>query len=74
MSVRVNVYNFREAETTRMFDNVLATTGGVNRWFHHRARRPSSTSHPPRPHVAPLPCHRSQRGPGGVTVVGRLTS
>ena len=37
-----------------MFDNVLAMTGGVNRWFYHRARRPSSTSHPPRPHVAPL--------------------
>jgi hypothetical protein len=74
MSVRVNVDNFREAEATRMFDNVLATTGGVNRWFQYRARRPSSTSRPPRPHVAPLPCHRPQRGPGGLTVVGPLTS
>jgi hypothetical protein len=40
MSTRVNVDNFREAETARMFDNILAITGGVNRWFHYRLPTP----------------------------------
>lgn len=40
MSVRVNVDNFRAAETARMFDQILALAGGVNHWFHFRAPTP----------------------------------
>jgi hypothetical protein len=40
MPVGVNVDNFREAETARMFDSFLALTGGVNRWFHYRTPTP----------------------------------
>jgi len=36
----VNVDNFVRAETARMFDNVLALTGGVNRWYHYREPTP----------------------------------
>lgn len=45
--VAVNVDNFREAETALMFDNQLAMTGGVNKWFQSRTPsegRPLSTS------------------------------
>lgn len=38
--VKVNVDNFRAAETALMFDNQLALTGGVNRWFHYRKPTP----------------------------------
>lgn len=37
---QVNVDNFRAAETARMFDGLLATTSGVNQWFHYRAPTP----------------------------------
>lgn len=40
MSVRVNVDNFVQAETARMFDGMLATSGEVNRWFHNRVPTP----------------------------------
>ena len=40
MSVRVNVDNFVRAETARMFDGALASTGGVNRWTHNRVPTP----------------------------------
>ena len=36
MAVHVNVENFRAAETARMFDQALALSGGINRWFHYR--------------------------------------
>ncbi len=32
----VNVDNFKAAETARMFDGMLAMSGGVNQWFHYR--------------------------------------
>jgi hypothetical protein len=35
-TVLVNVDNFREAETTRMYDLFTALAGGVNEWFHFR--------------------------------------
>ena len=34
--MRVNVDNFRAAETARMFDGQLAIAGGTNQWFHYR--------------------------------------
>lgn len=37
---QVNVDNFRAAETARMFDGILAMTGGVNQWLHYRAPTP----------------------------------
>lgn len=37
---KVNVDNFRAAETALMFDNQLGLTGGVNEWFHYRAPTP----------------------------------
>lgn len=40
MTTRVNADNFVVAETARMFDNVLAMSGGVNEWFHFRAPTP----------------------------------
>lgn len=40
MSVHVNVDTFRRAETARMYDSILALTGGVNRWMHYRAPTP----------------------------------
>ena len=43
MSVRVNVDNFVQAETARMFDGMLGTSGGVNRWFHNRVPTPLNT-------------------------------
>jgi hypothetical protein len=36
----VNVDNFASAETARMFDNILALAGGVNRWYHYREPTP----------------------------------
>jgi len=36
----VNVDNFVQAETARMFDNVVALAGGVNRWYHYREPTP----------------------------------
>jgi len=36
----VNVDNFVEAETARMFDNIVALAGGVNRWYHYREPTP----------------------------------
>ncbi len=38
--VKVNVDNFRAAETALVFDNQLALTGGVNQRFHYRAPTP----------------------------------
>jgi len=38
--VRVNVDNFREAETARMLDGQVALVGGVNQWLHYRAPTP----------------------------------
>jgi hypothetical protein len=38
--VRVNADNFVRAETAAMFDNQLAMTGDVNRWFHYRIPTP----------------------------------
>ena len=40
MSVHVNIDNFREAETARMFEDFLSLSGGVNQWFHYRAPTP----------------------------------
>lgn len=40
MTVPVSVDNFVRAETARMFDGVLATSGGVNEWVHLRAPVP----------------------------------
>ncbi len=37
MATHVNVDNYVRAETARMFDGLLAMTGGVNEWFHYRA-------------------------------------
>lgn len=36
MAVHVNVDNFRAAETSRMFDDILKLSGGINEWFHYR--------------------------------------
>ena len=36
MSEIVNVDNFARAETARMFDGILAQSGGINRWLHLR--------------------------------------
>lgn len=38
--VAVNVDNFARAETARMFDGILAQTGGVNEWIHFRGPTP----------------------------------
>ncbi len=40
MADLVNVDNFVRAETARMFDDVLAMSGGVNEWLHFRAPTP----------------------------------
>ena len=40
MATAVNVDNFARAESARMFDNTLALSGGVNRWFHYREPTP----------------------------------
>lgn len=40
MATPVNVDNFARAETARMFDNVVALAGGVNRWYHYREPTP----------------------------------
>lgn len=40
MAAVVNTDNFRAAETARMFDSILALSGGVNQWFHYRAPTP----------------------------------
>ena len=40
MGELVNVDNFARAETARMFDGILAQSGGVNRWNHMRAPVP----------------------------------
>lgn len=40
MAVQVNVDNFREAETARMFDDILKRSGGINQWFHYREPTP----------------------------------
>ena len=32
--------NFVRAETARMFDNIVALAGGVNRWYHYREPTP----------------------------------
>lgn len=42
MSLTVNVDNFVRAETSRMFANQLALSGGVNEWAH--GRRPQGAS------------------------------
>lgn len=36
LAERVNVDNFRAAETARLFDESLKLTGGINQWFHYR--------------------------------------
>lgn len=36
MAVHVNADNFREAETARMFDDILKLGGGINQWSHYR--------------------------------------
>lgn len=36
----VNVDNFARAETARMFDGILAQSGGINRWVHLRGPVP----------------------------------
>jgi hypothetical protein len=38
--VKVNVDNFRAAETAQMLDKQLSMTGGVNQWFHFRVPTP----------------------------------
>ena len=43
--VKVNVDNFRAAETALMYDNQLALSGGVNQWFHYRV--PTSVKEQP---------------------------
>lgn len=43
--VKVNVDNFRAAETALMYDNQLALSGGVNQWFHYRV--PTSVDEQP---------------------------
>lgn len=40
MTIRVDVDNFIQAETARMFDGTLGITGGTNRWAHFRAPTP----------------------------------
>jgi len=40
MGTLVNVDNFVRAETARMFDDVVALAGGVNRWYHYREPTP----------------------------------
>jgi hypothetical protein len=40
MSVLVNADNFARAETDRMFQAVLADSGGVNKQMHNRAPTP----------------------------------
>jgi hypothetical protein len=40
MATLVNVDNFVRAETARMFDNVVALAGGMNRWYHYREPTP----------------------------------
>lgn len=40
MSIHVNVDNFARAETSRMFRDLVAAAGGLNRWTH--VRRPTS--------------------------------
>ena len=40
MVTAVTVDNFVRAETARMFDNIVALTGGVNRWYHYREPTP----------------------------------
>ena len=39
-TVPVNVDNFVRAETGRMFDGVMAMSGGMGRWFHSRVPTP----------------------------------
>ncbi len=36
MATHVNADNFRRAETDRMFRDLQASAGGINRFFHHR--------------------------------------
>ena len=45
MAVHVNVDNFREAETARMFDDILKLSGRINKWFHYR--QPTSVDNQP---------------------------
>jgi len=40
VSETVNVDNFTRAETARMFDGILAQSGGINRWLHLRGPVP----------------------------------
>jgi hypothetical protein len=40
MSIHVNVDNFARAETDRMFHDLAAVAGGVNRWSHVRTPTP----------------------------------
>ena len=40
MSIHVNVDNFARAETDRMFHDLSAVAGGVNRWSHVRTPTP----------------------------------
>lgn len=40
MGQRVNVESFVRAETARMFDGILAQSGGVNAWVHMRGPTP----------------------------------
>jgi hypothetical protein len=40
MAERVNVENFRRAETNRMFAGLLARAGGMHRWYHDRELSP----------------------------------
>ena len=40
MSEIVNVDNFARAETARMFDGILAQSGGINQWLHLRGPVP----------------------------------
>lgn len=40
MATRVNVDNYVRAETARMFDGILAMTGGLNEWLHNRGPTP----------------------------------
>lgn len=38
--VMVNVDNFARAETAAQYDRFLATSGGINKWFHMRQQTP----------------------------------
>jgi hypothetical protein len=40
MSVLVDVDNFVRAETARMFEGILALSGGINQWVHLRGPAP----------------------------------